>query len=73
MYCLKRKSDFPLFVMQRVLDDSTHLRLEGGALPLRKFNLKGTFFRLKLYKIGVGISQVEVYEKVGKSLSFIFF
>ena len=52
MYCLKRKSDFPLFAMQCMLDDSTHLRLEGGALPLRKLNPKGTFFKHKLYKIG---------------------
>ena len=36
--------------------------LYGEAPPER-----GTFFRLQVYK-GVGISQVEVYKRVGKSV-----
>ena len=38
-----------------------YIGLYGEALPKR-----GTFFRLQVYK-GVGISQVEVYKRVGQS------
>ena len=39
----------------------------GGGLPILAYTGRGTFFRLQVYK-KVGISQVEVYNRVGKSV-----
>ena len=38
----------------------------GRVLPKMAYTGRGTFWRLQVYR-KVGISQVEVYERVGKS------